>query len=61
MTIEIVRADPERRLLVLWLLAGAAVVATCIGVHSSARRDATRHHRDDPGVVSLIERLRDGR
>jgi hypothetical protein len=56
MTIEIVRADPERRLLVLWILAGAAVVATCVatsrGVRTEERED------DDSSVVSLVERIR---
>ena len=73
MTIEIVRADPERRLLVLWLLAGAGVVVICAVIAHGVREEERqqeyrqrhqqeyqqRHQHDAPGVVSLIERLRD--
>lgn len=57
MTIEIVRADPGRRLLVLWLLAGAGVVVICVAIARGAREE--ERQRDVPGVVSLVERLRD--
>lgn len=59
MTIEIIRADPERRLLVLWLLAGAGVVVICVAIAREVRKEERRS--DVPNVVSLVERLRDDR
>lgn len=55
-TVEIVRADPERRMMVVWMLLGAGVVAVCIGIHRSTR--AHERQRDERDVVATIDRIR---